>query len=145
MIAALGLGIDGADGLEQLPGAVAIDAVAEIEILFRFTRHNRRQMEDHIGMACHQLFGFAGQRVIRGDRGAGERAIGGCGGFHHIMQSGFADGLAVDLAMLGQTFGQLAANHACRADNKNVHCLELLRDKNQSAKPPSARWIWPVV
>ena len=57
-----------ADGLEQVARAVEVDAVALLEIGFRLARDDGGEMEDHVGLERHQLFGLAGHRKVADQR-----------------------------------------------------------------------------
>ena len=112
-----------ADGFEQMLHALEIDAIALLEIELGFARHHAGEMEDHVRPRGEQLRGDARRRQIVGARIDLARKPGRLLRRDHVGQRELVDGLAVQAAVLGQPLGQLAADHARRAGDENVHVL----------------------
>jgi hypothetical protein len=55
---------------------------------------------------------------------------------NHIMQDDMIDLFAAKRAFFGELFDKLAADHASRSDDKNIHDA-LSQSFDYSAKPPS--------
>ncbi len=108
------------DRVEQHPRAIEVDAIALVEIKFRFSRNNGRQMKDHIWTFRDQLFGLAGQCEVAGqdlDRKADFLRL---LRRHHVVERHFADGVLAEPAVVDEAINQFAADHAGRAQNQNV-------------------------
>ncbi len=152
---------DGADGIEQKTRAVEIDPIALVEIRFRLARHDRCQMEDHVRPRRHQPFGLTGRRQVALQRHHRTGRASRIRRHHHILQRHRRDLASPERPVRHQPVGQLRADHSGRADDENMHGVlldhvgvwrpptpsrpSLLAITDQSAKPPSTRWICPVV
>src|SRR4029079_1908159 len=100
-----------ADGLEELPGARHVDAVALFEVGLRLAGNDGGEVEDDVRTARHQLVSFACGREVGGH------------GFRSLVRGGRYDVVEGKLApatVLNETLGKLAADHARRADDESA-------------------------
>ena len=112
---------DRAHRLEQGAGAVEVDAVAFLEISFRFARDYAGEMEDHVWLLRHGLFRGAWCRKIDGADldviGEAWRPL-----WHaQVDQRQLVDRLVAERPIDCQAGGELAADHARSAGDQNVH------------------------
>ncbi len=77
-------------------------------------------MENHIGATRDQLFGDARHREIAGHRIDRKSRLVGFGGSNHVLQRHAADVALAETSVAQKPLGQLAADHAGRAENQNV-------------------------
>ncbi len=101
--------------------AVEIDAVALLEIGFRLARYHAGEMEDHIRPLRDRLFRCARRGEIGGP---GLHVIGKAGGPRrrdNVDQCQFVDRLVAERPVDDQPLGQLAADHAGRAGDEDMH------------------------
>ena len=115
------------DRLEEGARAVEIDAVAAFEIGFRLARHDGGEMDDDIGALGDQLCG--GSRAPRDRRPASSTLpLKPCGTSRRddIGERQRRDIRAADLPVLDKPIGQLAADHAGRADDEDMHAWNSL-------------------
>ena len=111
----------GADRFEQRAGAVEIDVVALVEIGFGLARHDAGEMEDHLRPAGDQLLRRARCGEIAGRDIDLAREARRLFRRHHVGQRQLVDRLTVELAVLDQPRGELAADHAGGAGDQNMH------------------------
>ena len=112
---------DGADRFQQRARAVEIDAVAFLEIGFRLARHHAGKVKDHLRPLRDRFFrdtrrgeiGGAGLHVIGKARGPRRR--------DNVDQCQLFDSAAAERSVDDQPLGELAADHARRAGDQDVH------------------------
>ena len=112
---------DGADRFEQRARAVEIDAIALLEIGFRLARYHAGEMKDHVRLLRHRFFRSARRGEIGGP---GLDVIGKAGRpcrRDDVDQRQFFDRLVAERAVDDEPLGQLAADHAGRAGDKDMH------------------------
>ena len=111
---------DQANGIDQHPRAVEIDAVALVEIELGLAGDDGGEMEDHVGPVGDQLLRGARDGEITRvhlDRKAGFSGVAGATTSCSVMLRDV--GLA-EPAVFQQPLDQFAADHAGRAQNQNV-------------------------
>jgi hypothetical protein len=95
--------------------------VALLEVELGAGRGEAGEMEDHIGPRRHRR----SRRALRGEIGGGQLHPAGEArrprGGHHIEQGQRGDRLAVERTVAREPLGQLAADHAGRAGDEDVH------------------------
>jgi hypothetical protein len=109
------------DRFQQRAGAVEIDVVALLEIGFRFARHHSGEMENNLRPAGDQLCRSAGRGKVAGRQFGLAGETRGLFRRHDVGQRQTVDRLAVELSVLDEPRGELAADHSRRAGDQNVH------------------------
>ena len=113
-----------ADRLEQRTGAVEVDVVALVEIELGFAGNDAGQMEDHVRpVARWPARPRPASARSRGDRSTLPEKPAGRRRHDDVEQCQPVDRLAVEPAVDGKPFGQLAADHAGRAGDEDVHVV----------------------
>jgi len=127
---------DFADGVEQMPRAVEVDAVALVEVGLGLAGNDGGEVKDEIGPRRHQLFRLARRGEVRGHRFYAEGRASRYRARDHVVQRQLSQRLALQL------LGQLAADHAGRADDQD----SLHQPRSQKRHhgplflPPGLRW-----
>ncbi|MNE10204.1 hypothetical protein D3C80_1029060 [compost metagenome] len=109
------------DGIEQIACTVEVDAIALVEIEFRFAGNDRRQMKNDVRPRGDQLLRLAGQAEIRSKCRGLTCKTGRRFRLNHIDQCQRINGLAVQHPFRNETLDELATDHAGSTDNKNMH------------------------
>src|SRR5262245_23003850 len=112
-----------ADGFEQRARAVEIDAIALVEIEFCFAGDDAGEMEDRIGPRVERSrrlarLGQVGRHDFRLSCEIQNRDR-----WNDVEQRDLVDPLAVELSIPGQPLRQLAADHAGRAGDEDMHVV----------------------
>ena len=110
-----------ADRLEQRPGAVEVDVIALLQIDLGLAGHDPGEMEDHVRPLGDGLHGDGRIGEIAGPHLHMIGEAGRPGRGDDVHQRELFDRLAVQRAVDDQPLDQLAADHAGRAGDENVH------------------------
>ena len=110
-----------ANGLEQEPRPVEVDAIALLEIRLRLPRDDCGKVEDDVGATRHHVVGDPGLGDVGDDRLDRKRCIGAARLRHNVHERHARDGSACHDAVAHQPLGELAAEHARRTDNQDAH------------------------
>jgi hypothetical protein len=98
-------------------------------------------MKDQVGPAGDRPLRRAGHREIDGSGDELDSAARGRIRLSDVGERQTRDDAATERAVLGESHGQLAADHARRTCAKDMH----RRVCRHSAMPPSTRWACPVM
>ena len=118
-----------ADRVEERARAVEVDAVALVEIRLGLAGDDGGEVEDDVRAGRDGARRLAGKGEIGRARIELAREAGGRIGRHDIEQGECRDRAAAEHAFRGEAGGELAADHAGRADDQDV----------QDPPPPSRR------
>src|SRR5215208_6060339 len=125
------------DGLEQAPSAVEIDPVTLLEFGLSLTRHDRREMEDHIRMTLHQPVGLARRREICGDQLDPTSVACRLLREDDVGQRQPFDGATGKVAASDQPGSKLTTDHAGRAQDQDVHNTSLPQARSPDPRLPT--------
>ena len=109
-----------ADGVDQEPRAVEIDAIALIELRLGLAGHDRGEVEDRVRPVHQQRRGGGGIGEVGGDEADRQRRAGRLGRRDHVLQRHAGDLTAAEMAVLHKPFSQLAADHAGGAEDEDM-------------------------
>src|ERR1700722_12357612 len=109
------------DRLEDRMGSPKVDGVALVEIGLRFARDHRSQEKNDVRPRRDKSRRDVGGGDVEGVEGHREGAVRRWLRRDHIDEMRVGDRLASQFSVANQARGQLAPDHARRADNEHLH------------------------